>query len=103
MPVEKVLSLSTAHISSETNELLDQLGYVNDSEPNPLSFRFVPHHYGFIIFMRSELKEEEDRKRIEDDAPELLPIMDYAIKNNCSMIDIDRDADIMLEFKTFDW
>lgn len=89
MCIEKALVLSTAHITLAINNALEA-GIV-------LPFRVQNHEYGFIFFLTEESLHEDNP------LPELIPIISYAIKNGCTMINLDRDADIVEELPTYEW
>lgn len=98
---KKVLEVSTANISQETSDLLEHAA--KDLSPSDtLPFRVASHHYGFIIFPYSTM-DKEDQKIIRDKIPELFFIIAHALNNNCSIINLDRDADTLKGFKTFKW
>lgn len=108
--IERTLTLSTAHISSKTNDILQELkpsdflqdAYDDDKEKLP--FRFIAnHHYGYIFFLSDYNKEEESMKRILLKVPDLKPLVEYAISIGCTMINLDRDADIVPNLLTYNW
>lgn len=108
--IEKTLVLSTAHISSQTNDILQELkpsdflqdAYDDDKEKLP--FRFIAnHHYGYIIFLSDSNKEDESMKRILKKAPGIVPLIVYAIEIGCTMINLDRDAEVIPNLPTFEW
>jgi hypothetical protein len=96
---EKVLVLSTAHISKQTNDFLKEVHHDKLE-----AFRFVAHSYGFILFV-SEVSLEEDRVNDWKYFPELRPIMEMAVKYRCSYINIDRDGEVDYtgQLQTFEW
>jgi hypothetical protein len=106
--IENILVLSTAHITLQTNDLLNQLKPVDvsqelDPDDDRMPFRFIAHHYGYIIFLSDYSKEEEFMQKVVDRAQDIAMVIDYAIKKNCTMINLDRDADTTFDLPTYKW
>lgn len=95
MAIEKTLALSTGHMKLNTNDNLSDLTVDEDQ-----AFRYTGHEYGFIIFVPNHW--EKDYLEAEG-MEELLPILQYALNEGCTLINFDRDMDEMEEFETFDW
>jgi hypothetical protein len=89
--VEKSLTLSTAHINPETDHILKH---------RRVPFDVYSHEYGYYIPVRSRFKE--DMESFES-VPVLRPLIEYAIKHECTMINLDRDAGTTSDLPTFDW
>lgn len=109
--IERVLVLSTAHISKETDIRLREIGngefqtFGKNELDMEVPFRFITNHqYGHIIFCSPQTLEEV-RKEINFKVMlELYDIIEYALKNDCTMINIDADAEIInAELRTFKW
>jgi len=106
--IENILVLSTAHITLQSDKLLTALKPVDvsqelDPDDDRMAFRFIAHHYGYIIFLSDYAKEEEFMQKVSDRAQDLAMIIDYAIKKNCTMINLDRDADTTFDLPTYKW
>jgi hypothetical protein len=106
--IENILVLSTAHITMPTNDLLAQWtpddfqkDLHDDEERMP--FRFVAHHYGYIIFLSDSSRTEEFMQRVLEHSVDLGMVIDYAIKHGCTMICFDRDAETTSDLPTFKW
>jgi len=95
--IRTALDLSTGHIRLETNNLL-----MTGEEQE--AFRFVNSQYGFVIFL-CDKEGHRERKAAGnyDRFPELIPIIEYALKNDCLLINFDRDAESITGLKSFDW
>ncbi len=76
--IEKVFTLSTAHMPSTSPDFGD--------------LRMVEHEYGFILFCSARVGPAW-----------LSPILRAAGKSGCALILFDRDADEVTEFETWDW
>lgn len=86
--IEKALTLSTAHITEETARWLDT---------NPDRFVIYPKkNYGWFI----SVGELEDFEGIPSD---LVFLIGYAMGSDCCWIQLDRDAETIMELPTFDW
>lgn len=83
--IRNMLDLSTGHIPLQ--------------HPNFGCYRYEPHQYGWIVFVDPNPEYLEDLGDSRE-TQWLEPIMSYAIKNNCILINFDQDADYG-NFKTF--
>lgn len=79
--VEKVLTLSTAHMPS--------------GDPAFGDIRSVPHHYGALIFLTSDGGQDVE--------PWLKDIYKFAVEQGCVMVMFDRDAEVVEGFATYEW
>ena len=78
--IKNVLDLSTLHAPN--------------ADPDFGSVRYAPHKYGWIAFVsESDLDEPEWIK----------PILIFARKHNCIIINFDSDADTEDSFATYEW
>ena len=109
MIISKILVLSTAHMRQSTDVLLNEMSSRKESDiENHELPRFIKkteaHHYGHVFFLQGdndieELKEELEIAKMCD----LLPVFKYALKNDCSFIDFDRDAEIIEGLPQYKW
>ncbi|ADL36047.1 hypothetical protein bpr_II108 (plasmid) [Butyrivibrio proteoclasticus B316] len=92
MEINKMLSLSTAHITKETeSKLSEQSIYeVNVYEKS---------EYGYFIYPNIELLD----KRGWDIPEDLKKCIGLAKANNCNWIVFDRDVDPVDELPTYEW
>ena len=82
MEVQKVLYLSTAHMP--------------ETEPDFEKWRVAEHEYGYVVFCCPFLAQRGK--------PDWLkPIMDFAIAEKCLLINFDSAAEVMAQFKTYEW
>jgi len=84
--IEKVLSLSSDHVHS----FHPTFGLVNDKATSP---RYVEHEHGWIVFVDESVICADWFK----------PIMEYAIKEDCTLILFDSYCPINSKFKTYSW
>jgi hypothetical protein len=91
MNIEKMLVLSTAHITEKTKDWLEQL---------PEAFIVYPkEEYGFFIPLWEGILKEK-----KGEIPnELHNIMVYAKKKDCDWIMLDRDAFIIDDLPLYEW
>lgn len=78
--IEKVLTLSTAHVPGEN--------------PNFGALRYCEHEYGWVVFLGSE----------DQPVPVWLrDIVWYAQKNDCFAVHFDADGPIEKSLRTYQW
>lgn len=82
--IEKVLALSSSHLPSR---LL--FGLTIDESNSP---RYVKHKHGWIVFVDTDVICSDWFK----------PIMERAIKEECTLILFDDDAPSVEDFKQYD-
>ena len=106
--IENTLVLSTAHMRAETNTLLQEMAPTDfekdlhdDEERMP--FRFVAHHYGWIIFLSDSAKEPEFTTRVLAKAADLAIVIQYTVLMKCTMINFDRDGSTTFDLPTYKW
>ncbi|WNC17938.1 hypothetical protein [Brevibacillus brevis] len=89
--ITKVLELSTAHISEETNGLIEQdvLGIV----------AYEKAEYGWLLLVPQDDYEEETRSLPDD----LKAIFDLAQEHDCVWVMLDRDGYMYDSLPVFDW
>ena len=87
MTILKMLDISTAHISKETNYKLEK----DDMDG---AIYVVPHYYGWFVFV-----DDEEPGTPED----LKAIFKFAKSKNCSWIKLDCDAVEYKELPTYNW
>lgn len=86
--VSRFLDLSTSHIPDD--QWVDpDFGEMRSSE----------HEYGFTVYLSHAVDYEAGETA---DVPDWFrPIWDLAIKNECSMVNFDRDAQVVDDLPTF--
>jgi hypothetical protein len=92
LEIQKALIIGTAHIKFETSEWLMAL---NNGYCHGLSV--TNREEGFIIFIVKENIEQTNMPK------ELLDCLLFALKNECTILILDRDADEVNELETFEW
>lgn len=89
--ITKVFELSIAHISEETNQLIDQ---------NELSIvSYEKSLYGWLLLVPPVDYEEETRSLPED----LKAILNLAKEHDCVWVMLDRDGYMYDSLPVFDW
>ncbi|GAA0853951.1 hypothetical protein ABER99_20195 [Paenibacillus glucanolyticus] len=92
LQIDKMLVLSTAHIMQETCEFLE-------SRSCPLIV-YPKHEYGYIILVYTDT-EDDDKC---DVIPECLKgLLEFAARQDCEWIMLDRDASICAELPSYEW
>ena len=96
MKTYKMLDISTAHISEKDSKLL--------SKQDLIPFTCLNYEEGFIInlsvFQNDPVQKEQQRKRF---SPEFFKIIEKALEEGCTHINLDRDGEVYTEFPEFDW
>jgi hypothetical protein len=98
--IEKVLVISTAHVSYDDKVMLEDL-----AETKPKA-RIFDTEYGFIIkvYPKSEYTEEDDQKLRDDGMSEaFIDLLKFCRKHDCPLLHLDCDADTIEDLPTFDW
>lgn len=92
LQIDRMLVLSTAHISSETNEQLQN----NQEEQFPLVV-YEKGDYGYLILVP---EHDEDLHGVPDD---LKRVLEFAALHECEWVMLDCDANVITELPTFEW
>jgi hypothetical protein len=108
MSIEKMMCLSTGHISQDTAESLglgilnEDLDYTERDEETPPWFErltvYSHSEYGWLICL-AQIQEQAD----EGTPVDLCRVIDYAVAQGCDWLLIDRDADLIDDLPHFDW
>jgi hypothetical protein len=94
----KFLDLSTAHLSQETRDHLDEIS-VGSATGNPPSFMVAPTGYGWFVSASPADNERNDDEEIPDD---LWAAMMHAKANGADHILFDRDAETDADLPTYE-
>ena len=95
--IDKMLTLSTAHITENTATLLAN----NIKKDNPYLKNIAVYpkgDYGYFIYMIDEISENDIRLPAD-----LRTCLQYALDLKCTMLCFDRDGDIMSDLKEYNW
>ena len=97
MQIERMITISTAHISEETEQLL-----IENAENNHFGISvYSKDVYGFWIYVPNKLNNVIDNnEKLPDD---LWNCIMLAINNGCTWLCLDRDGEIVDGLETFDW
>lgn len=99
MEIKKMLTISTAHITDETADLLDanQLNVV----------MYNKGEFGWFIHLDednlSNYYDSNDKASYFYIPEELLKLMKFAQDLGCKWLCLDRDGEELEYFETFDW
>ena len=95
MEIDKMLTVSTAHISAESNDWLARAG--SGSEASDIVV-YLKADEGYFIYV------PERSDFIEKDIPgDIVKCMELACENGCSWLCLDRDGMEVDEFEVYDW
>lgn len=100
-PIERILVLSTAHISAETNSWISNTSEcLNASDDDNVSGVYFTRwsEYGWIFSVGDDAE-----KAVIGRAPELAALFAYCVKNHISHLRLDADASTMDGFQTYTW
>ena len=95
--IDKMLTLSTAHITENTATLLAN----NIKKDNPYLKNIAVYpkgDYGYFIYIIDEISENDVRLPAD-----LRACLKYALDLKCSMLCLDRDGDTMSDLKAYNW
>lgn len=97
--IDKVLTISSFHVSPDTSEKLDKL----DTEPAfpHIDLSVYPKaDFGWWICIDPCIVKDDGTRRIPDD---LMDCIRFAWKHDCTWLCFDCDGEIIPELKTYDW
>ena len=98
MAVYKYLDVSTSHITKNDNDIL-QASCTSDRFPGC----FVYHYdFGYFISVYSDAPSEEEKKE-SGLSENFFKILDHARENECPLLLLDADGDILENFEEFEW
>lgn len=101
MEITKMLTISTAHITQETAELLDKVckdgGYSRLIVYNKVA-KYIggTEEYGWFIYCKVGLPD----LNVPED---LLKVMCFARDNDCDWLCLDRDGDVVDSLDKYKW
>ncbi len=89
MKLSKTLELSTGNLTQADCDALSSLSHKSEIKGSD----------EFSVMVSVSEYHQEELKHLRS----LVPIMDYAMKNDIRYINFDRDNEISSEFEEFDW
>jgi hypothetical protein len=103
MSVEKMMCLSTGHITEETAKAFATL---EDLSPPPAWLQrlivYLHGEYGWLLCIGGDAVDHIDL--VNDGVPEeLYGVMKHAHAHDCEWLLLDQDADLIDELPHFDW
>lgn len=93
--IARMLDLSTAHITEETDEWLDE---AVTYETYPI-IAYQKGDYGWIV----HVPDEWDEEAVKDIPADLLALLVFAKARRCHWIMLDRDAFAVDELPQYEW
>ena len=95
MEIDKMLTISSRHVSADTKDLLDQAA--DDNEEDPMSSVYEKQGYGWFVACNP------DNKEIWDNCPaDLVQCMKLARDNGCFWLCLDADGPRVETLEFFD-
>lgn len=98
--IRKFLDCSTAHVSDEARDWLNEMGQANahaDSTIGPLAHHVAINNYGWWVYVPVDPSTTTDRFPCD-----LMEVFEYARRKNCDYILFDCDAGIIEGLPTFE-
>lgn len=97
MQIDKMLTISTAHIQRRTAKALGSVG----NHPDAVLFSDVVYtpwdDFGWIFWA------DQETALFEDEYPDLAAVLQFAHNYGCEFVRLDRDAAPIEALPTFDW
>jgi hypothetical protein len=115
MSIEKMMCLSTGHVSYETSVTIgtalieEKMDYNERDEGLPEWWNNLPVYehgeYGWLICIAGDCVEhlKADAEAFETFPADLLTVMEHATANGCDWLLLDRDAELIDDLPQFDW
>ena len=95
LEIDKVLTISSRHVSADTKDLLDQAA--DDNEEDPMPSVYEKQGYGWFVAFNP------DNKEIWDNYPaDLVQCMKLARDNGCFWLCLDADGPRVETLEFFD-
>jgi hypothetical protein len=107
MPMQKLLDLSTAHITSKDARLLE--AYRADRKPSGKALVAYPFEYGWTVSTTGMLDGAADRAdrltaiRNEGFSEHFIRVLNHAADQDAVLVRFDADADFEPDLPRFDW
>ena len=96
--IEKVLVLSTGHITEKDAGTLDKI--IDEVQPGPIVYGFP---YGYYIYVGSEVKEKIKDAKKAGLSKYFCNLFAIAHSLNCQYIKLDADGPAMDNLPLFNW
>ena len=101
LKISKTLTISTAHVKPETRECLDETDSISgtiDGKFYHLSI-YEKYNVGWFIYIIPDANENHDKNITSEllTHPDLTACIKLAINNNCTLLCIGRDGDILYD------
>lgn len=104
LEIDKVVNLSTAHITEKDNTLLTEI--VEDEHPE--AGWTIATDYGFMVFVPSRGNKEEVAEHVYGFtkvgmSPQFIALYMLAAEQGCTWLRLDCDIPEVKGLPTFDW
>ena len=96
MEVDKMITISLAHITSETYEWLTE--EVEEEDIQIPVVVYAKSEYGFFIYIPEDIRTEHDNIPAD-----LLDCVLFADRNDCRWLCLDRDGEISDGLVAYNW
>ena len=98
LDITKMITISTAHITKETADILN--ASANYPFVTDLPVIYTKGEYGYMIHIPEYYGDEGEFENMPLD---LYPVMNLAKENDCEWLCLDRDGEFVDSFETYDW
>lgn len=99
LPVSRLLTISTSHVTHDTFEAMSLDGVKNEIML-PIYSKTAPGNgedYGLFVYLEPGLI---NWKKIPED---LAPVLKFCLKNNCDVLCLDSDGMELEELPVYEW
>jgi hypothetical protein len=93
LEIDKMITLSTSHITEAAETLLDY--YCGSNEGFPV---YKKAEYGWFMYLGPEIAE-----KLSDIPEELANVIQFVLKHECVWLCLDRFGDETTELPTYEW
>lgn len=99
--IQKMLVVSTAHISKDDNFILSTFGDAG----GPTCLVVDQYPYGYIVWVGSYSSDEDYPVQIVNEgmSKEFIALMELAEQLDCEYLKVDADGPIYDDLPTFEW
>ena len=102
LEISKLLTLSTAHLTRETREKMDNPEFIDEVLPAIYPKTVLGTTYGWFVYTTRCAGQDEDEDNLENLPEDLKAAIDLANSLSCSVVCFDADADPVPNLKTYD-
>ena len=96
MEIDRIITISSAHVSRETYEWLTEEADKQDAQIPVVVY--AKSAYGFFIYIPKDI-----RSKHKDIPADLLDCVLFADRNDCRWLCLDRDGEMSDDLITYNW